>query len=270
MGMMKRAVRTIGLAAGLMLAGASLAQAQMLQWQDKGFLNIGYGVQSRAATDVSENTTFSQYDEQGKIAVTQTIKNSKGFFDISGGARIWQNLGLGIGYSAIHTTGTGSVTATVPHPLLYDSPRTATASATGLEHKDSAVHLFVLWMLPLTDKLDIAISGGPTWFTLTQNTVGTPSYTEVGPPYTSVTLSSVSKVTLKSHKNGANIGADVTYKLTGLFGASQTAKKLDKMLGVGAYIRWSGTSASVTTAGGSAITLDIGGLQMGFGARIRF
>ena len=268
--MMKRAVRRIGLAAGLMLAGASAAQAQMLQWQDKGFLNIGYGSKSGAPTDVSENTTFSLYDEQGKIAVTQTIKNSRGSFDISGGARIWQNLGAGIGYSSIHTTGTGSVTATVPHPLLYDSPRTATVSVIGLEHKVSAVHLFALWMFPVTDKLDVAISGGPTFFTLSQDMVGSASPTEVGPPYTSINLSTGSKVTSKKHKSGVNIGADLTYKLAGLFGASQTAKKLDKMLGVGAYIRWSGASANVTTAGGSAVTLDLGGLQIGFGARIRF
>ena len=84
------------------------------------------------------------------------------------------------------------MTATVPHPLLYDSPRTANAAATGLKHEEKQTHIFAIRMIPMSEKLRVGLFGGPNDFQLKQDmvTLGTPAFSEVGAPYTSVTLNS--------------------------------------------------------------------------------
>jgi hypothetical protein len=70
--MMKRAVQGMIVMAGMMVMAAP-AGAQMLEWQDRGFVNVNFAIQSRSAADVKASTTFTQYDEQAKIDITQKI-----------------------------------------------------------------------------------------------------------------------------------------------------------------------------------------------------
>jgi len=254
--MMKQAMRLTVLASAFALLAVPHAQAQMLQWQDRVFVNINGLSQSRADITVTTKSTQTIYDETATFDGAQTIKTKDASFDIGGGVRVWKNFGVGVSYTTISTTGNGAASASVPHPLIYDRPRTATAAVTGLKHEEGQVHLSFLWMLPLTDKLDVAVFGGPTFFQLTQGVIGAPTFTEVGPPYTSITMS-VAQAEVSANKTGANVGADVTFKFM-------------KNLGVGGFIRWAGAKVSVTPPGGTAFSVNVGGFQFGGGARVRF
>jgi hypothetical protein len=44
----------------------------------------------------------------------------------------------------------------------------------------------------------------------------------------------------------------------------------DVKLGAGLFVRYSGTTAGIRVLGDSEIESDLGGLQVGFGARVRF
>jgi hypothetical protein len=252
---MKHVMRLMLVVFVAMIAAAP-AYAQMGIWEDRGFVNVNglFQIRSDVITKTEASTTI--YDEKATITGAQTIKTQGATFDIGGGVRIVGNFGAGIAYTQLSTTGGAAVTASVPHPLIYDSPRTANGTATGLAHKEKQIHLFAVWMLPVSDKLDVAFSAGPTFFKLTQDIVGSATYAEVGPPYTQITMAfKTSQVT--QNATGFNFGADVTYKFS-------------RMLGAGGFVRWAATKVDVTPTGGTTMSINVGGVQCGGGLRLRF
>jgi hypothetical protein len=238
-------------------AFASQASAQALPWEGRGFLNLNFGIQVIADDAADTSASFQLYDETGTVTSTQAIDKQAPFLDFGGGFRVAGNFGLGFAYSRLNVTGTAEVVAKVPSPIYYDQPRTATASLNALDHTENAYHFQALWMLPITDKVDVMISGGPTWFSLTQGVVTSPQITEVGPPYTTVNMT-VSQSTLTASKMGFNVGADLTFRFANNFG-------------VGGMLRYSSATVTLESAGSDATSdVKVGGFQVGGGIRIRF
>ena len=179
--MMKQAFRLAVCVIGL-TAFASQASAQALPWEGRGFLNVNFGLQLIAEDVATTTTSFTVYDETGKLTTAQTIDSQAPFWEIGGGFRIAGNFGAGFTYTRLSATGAADVQAQVPSPIYYDQPRTVTATVNDLEHVEEGYHFQALWMLPITDKLDIVFSGGPSIFNLKQGAVTSPQITEVGPP----------------------------------------------------------------------------------------
>lgn len=225
---------------------APSAQAQMT-WTDKGFLNVTGGVQTGSHT-IATDTTFDRYDELATVGTTQDISGG-GFFDLSAGYKVWRNMALGVGYSWTSSKADAAVSASIPSPVFYDQPRAVTASAADLNHTEHGIHLMAVWMVPVTDKIDVGISAGPTVFQVKQDLPGALNITEPGPSVTGVDVTEINKTTI-----GLNIGVDVTYLVT-------------KKIGVGGLARYTRGSADLD---GATEKLTVGGFQIGGGLRIRF
>lgn len=253
--MMKQVFRSTVYVLALM-ALASPAFAQALPWEGRAFANVNFGVQLGSTTSADTSQTFSIYDETGTIKSTQAIDGKAPFFEIGAGVRLFGNFGVGIAYTRVKTSGDANITASVPSPLVYDTLRSATATVSTLDHVEQAYHFQLIWLLPITDRLDVTFSGGPTAFRLKQGTVLTPTVAEVGAPYTSVNLTTTAADTTGS-RMGFNIGADLSYRFA-------------SHLGVGAMVRYSGRTFNLTPTGGSPIDVKVGGLQIGAGLRLRF
>lgn len=253
---MKRASQVF-MFVGLMLTVAAQAQAQGLKWEDRGFLNVNYGAQNKAASDLTSTSTFSKYDETGQVSSAQTIESSGGMIDVAAGFRAFGNFGIGAGFNTLSKKGSGTLTAKVPHPIFYDQPRTATATVDNLEHKETAFHVMALFVLPVSDKFDVAVSAGPTFFSLEQSTLATPEIGTDIPPYTSVALTSVTMNTTKANKVGFNAGLDATFRLA-------------KYIGVGGYVRYAGATVDIEPVSGQTVSVNVGGIQFGGGLRFRF
>jgi hypothetical protein len=225
--------------------GAAPAEAQMT-WTDKAFVNVNVGSNS-GSIDLGGDTTFSLYDETGTTSYAAEVKPRQ-LFDISGGMKVWRNLAIGAGFSRSSKTVSTTVTATVPDPLFFDAPRTTSTDVTGLKHSQQAVHLMAVWMVPVTDKIDVAVSAGPSFWSVKQDLPGAVAISEPGP------VASVAKESFDESTVGINIGADVTYLIT-------------KMFGAGVMLRYSGASVDVGTP---SQKIDVGGFQFGGGLRVRF
>ncbi len=237
---MKAGVLALGLC-----ALAAPAAAQTLQWTDKGFFAADGGVQV-ASHDLTTVAPFTLYDEDGTVTTSQKVKS--GFlFDARGGYRVWRNMAVGLGYSHTGSNSNGSVTAAVPDPVVFGQPRTVTTSADKLSHSENALNLNATWIMPVTDKVDVGFTAGPTIFFVSQEVVGGVSVTEPGPSVTGTTIDKVSKTTA-----GINIGVDVSYML-------------NKRYGVGGLARYTWGSAKIENA-----DLTLGGFQLGGGLRVRF
>src|SRR5437667_1721171 len=134
----------------------------MLEWEDQGYLMVNLGVQPQSQT-FSEVSSPEIYAENASITVPHTIGSGL-LFDIAGGYRVWKNLAVGLGFSRFAKSQTSTLSAQIPNPLIYNAPRTATAGTGEMSHSSTGIHINFLWMLPLSDKIELAAIVGPSFF----------------------------------------------------------------------------------------------------------
>lgn len=210
--------------------------------------------------DFNDTSTFTIYNERGAVASAQSIGGGT-MFDISAGRRVWRNLGVGLGYSRVANKNDAFVSVRVPHPLVFGASREATTTAADLKHSENAVHLSLVWMLRLTDKIQLAVMGGPSFFSVKQQiaTVRAPQDIRDVAPFSSVSITSVTVSDVKDSPVGGHIGFDGTYMIT-------------PMIGVGVFARYAGASLDLPIEAGVTRdeSLSTGGPQGGIGIRLRF
>jgi len=212
------------------------------------------GATQTGTQDFGLSTTSTLYDEQATLKTTQSVKGGA-TAEISALVRVWRDFSLGAAYSGLNSAQGGSITASVPHPLAYDRPRTAAAQIDSLQHRERAVHIFAAWSRRLGDRMDVTVSGGSTIFQVKQDFITGMTISETGGAYASVDVDAVNKVTINENAPGFNIGGDFTYMIT-------------RFLGAGAFVRYSAGKLDVK-AGDQTINLNVGGFQIGGGVRTR-
>ncbi|HEX7795248.1 MAG TPA: hypothetical protein VF456_12890 [Vicinamibacterales bacterium] len=223
-------------------AASARAQDEIVQ---KGFVNIDAGAQPQRQTITATNS-FPLYDETANITVTQRIRNG-GVFDVSGGMRIGHNLTAGAGYSQFGRAGTGVVSASVPSPRAYNSPLIVTSDASNLDHTERAINGRITWFVPMTNSIDVSVSGGPSVIHVTQ---GLATGVTVAPGTQSISLGTE---TQSGNAFGINAGVDGNMMLVPGFGA-------------GVWIRYTYGKLDLPDVKG----LKVGGFQGGLGFRARF
>ncbi len=254
---------------GILLAGlAATAEAQTSStnqssgsWDGRGYyVNVSLGGQAQDET-LTSASTFDIYGETGAIAAAQSIGGGP-FFEIAGGRRVWENFGLGLAYTNIQTKGGSAVSVRVPHPILRNQPREVSADAGELEHSESAVHVQLSWIMPITNEFKLMFMAGPSFFSLRQE-VASISPQDIGDaaPFTTVTINNISRTEVKDSPVGFNIGIDGTYLFDQRIGFAQ--------VGAGGFLRYAGAGGDFESAGGDA-SARAGGAQAGIGLRLRF
>jgi len=240
-------ITTAGTLALCLLAAPAMTYAQTMQWTNKVFISVNGGVQT-GSHDLTTSQTFDLYGESASITTSQTIK-SGGMFDVGGAYRVWgQNLLAGVTFTHTASTENVSITGSIPDPRFFGSMRNVSASQGGAKHSESAAHFDVTYMIPVANKLDIGVFGGPSIFWISQDTVGNVTVTEPTPTLTA-SMQNVSKT-----EGGFNLGADVQYLVY-------------KTLAVGVVGRYTWANATIE---GADKKLTVGGFQIGGGARLRF
>ena len=238
----------------VMSAGIADAQAQMIPWEDRGYLSVNFGIQPQSR-DFTEVSAPEINGDPANITVPHTI-GSGAFPDFAVGYRLYENLGVHAGYSYFSKTESPTLTAEIPHPVVGGINRTATASAGELSHSESAFHLHLLWMIPLSEEIEVAVLVGPSFYSIKQDFIETVGVVETS-PFTSVSISSVEQIEQSESAVAFTAGLDGTYRLTPQFG-------------IGAFFRYSGASADMPLSGGGTVTVEAGGIQIGGGLRVRF
>ena len=240
------------LATGCLVAPA--ADAQMRDWEDTAFVSVNFGYQV-GDRSFSETLSATIYDETATYGVNHE-SGGGGFFDISGGVRVWRNLAAGLGVTRFAATSGAAVTGSIPHPLFYGRPRTGSFYRTDLEHTETGIHLQAVWVVPVTDQIDVSVFGGPSFFNVGQSVITNLTPAEVGAPFDTVAITGASTSTVSERAVGGNVGVDITYLVTERYGG-------------GLFVRWAGASVDIPASGGSP-SIDVGGTQFGIGLRARF
>jgi hypothetical protein len=246
-------------AVALFLFGALVGYSReaAAQWTDRGFINFSTGVE-KGSSDLNDTRNYTLYDEPATTNTASSI-TSGNIIEFGAGVRIWRNLSVGGGYHQESNKADVAITGTVPNPIFFNRPRQLNATATELRRKELAGHLQFGWMVPVGAKLDVLVSGGPSWFRFEQEVVSDVLIAERGLPFTEVVVQPTI-VNRKKSVVGYNVGADATYIIW----------QNDRVrLGVGGFVRYTAADSTVFLMT-QDVDSDVGGLQLGIGARFRF
>jgi len=245
---MTSATKAVLYACALGLLAASPASAQGPLY--RGFLNVSFGAQATSRTH-DESGTFELYEETGTVEGTREV-GAGPLFDVSAGFIVWKNILVGAGYSRFSDKDDVALDARVPDPLHFDRPRSAAITLADAAHNEHAFHVQALYALALTEKLDVMIGGGPSFFSLTQDMLDEIVATEGSTLTVTGTTASVSEGAV-----GYNVGADLTYLFT-------------DRLGAGFFARYSEATVDMPAGEGATRGVKVGGFQLGGGLRFRF
>ena len=263
------------LAAALFLGGSAGAQTpegsgRLMQG---GYVNLNwaYLLPDRSW---SQSLERKLYDEDATFAVRHAASRSGGP-DVAAGLRVFGGLAVGVGAARFRTNKTVALTGSVPHPLFYsragaDRTRKVSQQLTGYGRTELGVHLLVSWTIPVTGRIDLALSGGPSLFVVDHDYVDDAGIriSETEFPYENVQVNAGAASAgrgVRKRVRGANVGVDVTYHLY----RSLEPGAPFWTVGVGAFARWT-TGTSALPELGPAETIDVGGFQTGAGLRFRF
>lgn len=239
-------MKKIVLTAALTVAAATPALAQG-RVQDRGFVNVNALLQT-ATRDAQVSGAFPLYDEEVTFEGRREI-GSGPVLDLSAGVRVWGDFGVGVGFSRFKDSSNVEITARVPDPLIFDNPHEQVVNAGELKHAEAAVHVSAIWFVPVTTKFDVAVSVGPSHITVQQDTI-TISEANVAPG--TATLNDVSRAEVSESTIGFHAGVDLNYLVT-------------PRIGAGLLVRYLTGSTDIAGA-----NVDVGGLQVGGGIRVRF
>lgn len=239
------------------LIGATRDAAAQGAPTDRVFLNIGFGVES-GSSNATDTKTYTLYDEPA-TTTTSTTWTSGSFFGAGVDFRVFKNLTVGVSYHQETNSEDAQVTGSVPHPIFFNRPRSFDTTAGGLYRRENATHLSFGWIVPINPKLDVLVSAGPSFFRLEQDVVSDVVIAEKGGDYTEVVVAPT-VVTQKRSATGFNAAADVTYILW----------QNDRVrVGAGGFLRYTEAKTDVRLLV-SDFETTVGGMQFGFGGRIRF
>ena len=180
---------------------AADGSAQRRTENSQGFVSINGGYQV-SSTDFIDSFSF--------VSNAENVTSTEGYavdmgpvYDIGVGVRVWGNLAVGVGVSRFTKDSEVAVAAALPHPFFFnrDRPISGTAIAT---REEIAVHLQAQWLMPVSNAVEVAVFGGPTYFTVEQGLVSGITFTDEFPFETATFVSA-----MVEQRSGSAIGLHV-------------------------------------------------------------
>ncbi len=219
---------------------------------ERVFISVD-GIYQVGSNNFGDSATIRENAENGRFETDYTVKAGPAF-NITGGGLLWRSLAVGVGVTRFSKSTVTAVNASVPHPFFFNQPRSVTGEYEG-SRSELAVHVQVRGVIPVSDSVQVALFGGPSFFTVEQSIVSDFDYTE-SYPFDTATFSRVVADTQSESKVGFNVGGDVSYFFS-------------RQVGVGVTAQYSGATVQMTVPSG-AIDVKAGGGQIGGGLRLRF
>ena len=144
-------------------------------------VGINGGVQT-GATSLTDHFEFESNVETATVDVTYPSKAAV-LIDGNVVVRLWKHLGAGVAVSQATRDGAAEVDASIPHPLLFQQPRTVTGSQSGISDAQTGVHFQLSYAVAVAPRVIVTLSGGPSYVHVSQDLVTDVNYSE-SYPYT--------------------------------------------------------------------------------------
>jgi hypothetical protein len=247
-------MRNVVVCTALLLVAAVPANAQ--SDNPRFIVSVNAGVHT-AAKALSDHFEFEQNVETATVDISYPFEPAA-LFDGGIAVRLWKQLGVGVAVSSYTREGSAAVDASIPHPFFFNQPRTVTGDVNDVSRTETGVHVQIVYVFPTRGRFRGLISAGPSRIEAEQEVVTAIQYDESF-PFDEATFRSATTRSVKGSKMGFNVGADVSFLITRVFG-------------VGAMARFTRADMDVDlgTPANRRIAFEAGGFQAGGGIRIVF
>ena len=168
---------------------------------------------------------------------------------------MWKRLALGFGVTRYNRARDATVDAQVPHPF-FDNQFRAVQGTTPATRNEVGAHVLIGWMMPITDRIRILVTAGPSVLSVRQSLVTSVEVTETY-PYDTAAFKSAATKDATASATGFNAGADVFWMFS-------------RNVGAGGLIQVTHARVKVPADGGRTVSIDAGGAQIGAGLRFIF
>lgn len=248
------------------LALAALFAAAPAAAQERFRISLNAGQQTTRTT-VTQEQTFDRFFEQGSFTFEPTVPKAP-IYDLGLAVRLWRGLHAGAAVSIFEKTGTGAVTARVPHPLQFNKPRTTTGDIADVRRLEVGQHFMAGWNISTASGprgrgasrgLDFTLFAGPSIFVVDQLFVTSLMLSlenEVF-PFDELAFPGAQTETLRQNVMGYSAGVDMTWRFA-------------RNVGVGLLVRYSNGKKEFTPTGTPPVEVTVGGLHAGGGLRVLF
>jgi hypothetical protein len=236
-----------------MLLSSPFVHPVAAQSSDRIVIAVNGGVQT-GATRLTDHFEFESNVETATVDVKYPARAAV-LIDGNVTLRLWKQLGAGLAVSETTRNGSADVDARIPHPLLFQQPRTVSGSQSGVSDAQTGIHFQLSYAIPATRRLTITLSGGPSYVRVNQDVVTDVKYTE-SYPYDVATFTSAPTERMTAGAVGFNAGGDVRWMFT-------------KAFGIGGLVRFTRATADLGS-GDRTISVRAGGVQAGGGVRLVF
>lgn len=248
---MTRRLACMGLAVVLSAAHISAADAQ-----PANRLIVGVDFTGTAAWPSAEQAvSFDLNAEQGDFRARHSPETTAGV-SVHADGRVWRRMTLGAAISYESGAVQASIDARLPHPFFFRRPRSVAGILDGMKQNALGLAIKVGWRLPLTERIDLHVTGGPLWLRLDYPVVTSVRFAEMF-PFDTATFSGADSSANASWGAGVTAGADVGWRWR---------RHLGFETGV-AFRRVSVDSSSITDRG---LTVDAGRLHVRAGVRLSY
>lgn len=235
-------------------ASPSISKAKQQEAKPaKLFVRVGYAM---GITETSKNRSWTEplYGENITFDLASRAGKSANI-DLGVGYNLNQSMGVGLGAIILSNDLTASLSAGVPHPYVFNVPRTATGTYAS-DLKATILYLNFIYRVNVS-KFTVSLFAGPAYFIASADIINTVAIQDVF-PNTSVTMTLATE-NIKKSSVGFNAGTGVNYFFAKSLGVFLEARYLS---GNAAFVPSSGTVPE--------ITLPIGGFSVGAGLVFRF
>jgi len=237
----------------VLIVAAQPASAQDRQWTERIWIGVGGGVQL-AGNAFDDAFELPLYTETERVTVDYPSKSGP-VFDVRGGYRVWKRLTIGAGVTRYSQRADARVEAQLPHPF-FDNQFREVEGETSTLRAETTAHLLLGWMLPLSDRMRLVLTAGPSFMNVEQTLVTDVKYSETY-PYDTAEFTGASTRRSSRSATGFNAGADFSWMFSNRIGA-------------GALVQIARARARLSPGEGRSITVDAGGVQFGGGLRLFF
>ncbi len=241
-------------AAVLVLTTAAAPAAAQSRPQPRVEISVNAGAQTGASTFTESDSIPSNGGETATATVNHDVKTAFGF-DAGGAVRIAPQLWVGVQYAMADMKASASVTASIPHPLLFNAPRSVQGTIDNVEHNEQNVHVDLMYALPVGG-VDIRVMAGPTFFNLKQDFVSGITVAETY-PFDTATFASATTKKLSGTAVGFNAGVDIS-------------RAVARQVAIGGLVRYSQGDVKFEDATIGHQTVKAGGIEAAAGIRFRF
>jgi hypothetical protein len=217
------------------------------------WLGVSGGVQP-AGNGFGDTFEVPLYAETERVSVDYPVKGGA-LIDVRGGYRVWKRFTIGAGVSRYSQRADARVQAQLPHPF-FDNQFRAVEGTTSALRGETSTHLLLGWMVPLSDRLRLLLTAGPSFVNVEQTLVTGVEFSETY-PYDTAEFTGASTRRATRSATGFNAGADLTWMFS-------------RRVAAGALVQASRARARVRPGEGRRIAVDAGGVQIAAGLRLFF